>query len=177
MDYNKSGAPQMEWNRGYSTGQSTAPPSQNQQYQYPEPTQLPPAYSAQPPGFGVAPHYTGVRHEQQPQPYSMGQQYVGQPRIITMQPATYGTPASPQIPVNDYLGYSIFTMLCCCLPLGIGALIHSISTRDAIQRGDQMAAQRYSSTARTLNHAAMGIGLAVITGSVIYVIVVFAALY
>uniref|UniRef100_A0A3Q3W9T5 Uncharacterized protein n=1 Tax=Mola mola TaxID=94237 RepID=A0A3Q3W9T5_MOLML len=30
-------------------------------------------------------------------------------------------------PVNDYMCYSIFTMLCCCLPLGIAALIYSIS--------------------------------------------------
>uniref|UniRef100_A0A665TMZ6 Uncharacterized protein n=1 Tax=Echeneis naucrates TaxID=173247 RepID=A0A665TMZ6_ECHNA len=30
-------------------------------------------------------------------------------------------------PVNDYLCYSIFTMVCCCLPLGIAALIYSIS--------------------------------------------------
>ncbi|ETE57189.1 hypothetical protein L345_17098, partial [Ophiophagus hannah] len=26
----------------------------------------------------------------------------------------------------DYLGYSIFTLLCCCLPLGIAALVYSI---------------------------------------------------
>ncbi|XP_041844535.1 proline-rich transmembrane protein 1-like [Melanotaenia boesemani] len=176
MDYNKSGTSQMGWNRTYSTGQSTTPPSQNQQYQYPEPTQLPPAYSAQQPGFGAAPHYAGVRYEQQPQPYSMGQQYVGQPRIITVQPAMFRNPASPQVPVNDYLGYSIFTLLCCCLPLGICALVHSISTRDAIQRGDQVAAERYSSTARTLNHVALGIGLTVFTSSIIYVIVMFSVL-
>uniref|UniRef100_A0A8B9KRJ1 Uncharacterized protein n=1 Tax=Astyanax mexicanus TaxID=7994 RepID=A0A8B9KRJ1_ASTMX len=33
----------------------------------------------------------------------------------------------PQQPLPDYLGYSIFTMLCCCLPLGIAALIYSIN--------------------------------------------------
>lgn len=26
----------------------------------------------------------------------------------------------------DYLAYSIFTMLCCCLPLGVAALVYSI---------------------------------------------------
>uniref|UniRef100_A0A3B3VU05 Uncharacterized protein n=1 Tax=Poecilia latipinna TaxID=48699 RepID=A0A3B3VU05_9TELE len=44
-----------------------------------------------------------------------------------MQPTVYVTQGPLTNPVNDYMGYSIFTMLCCCLPLGIAALIYSIS--------------------------------------------------
>ncbi|KAH0631376.1 hypothetical protein JD844_005675 [Phrynosoma platyrhinos] len=59
----------------------------------------------------------------------------------------------------DYLGYSIFTMLCCCLPLGIAAMIYSIQTREANHRGDAAAAQRNSRYARILAHTALGVGL------------------
>uniref|UniRef100_A0A8C6KSZ4 Uncharacterized protein n=1 Tax=Nothobranchius furzeri TaxID=105023 RepID=A0A8C6KSZ4_NOTFU len=42
------------------------------------------------------------------------------------------TPWPLAIPVNDYLGFSIFTLLCCCLPLGIAALIYSISQQSSL---------------------------------------------
>uniref|UniRef100_A0A9J7XAH2 Si:dkey-33i11.9 n=2 Tax=Cyprinus carpio TaxID=7962 RepID=A0A9J7XAH2_CYPCA len=58
-------------------------------------------------------------------PYTQGP-YPGQP-VVTVQPAVFVTAAPLADPVPDYLGYSIFTMLCCCLPLGIAALIYSIS--------------------------------------------------
>ncbi|TRY81735.1 hypothetical protein DNTS_003822 [Danionella cerebrum] len=43
--------------------------------------------------------------------------------VVTVQPAVRVTTA----PLPDYLCYSIFTMICCCLPLGLAALIFSIS--------------------------------------------------
>ncbi|KAL0171402.1 hypothetical protein M9458_031713, partial [Cirrhinus mrigala] len=30
-------------------------------------------------------------------------------------------------PVTEYTWYSIFTMLCCCFPLGTAALVYSLS--------------------------------------------------
>ncbi|MEQ2198726.1 hypothetical protein XENOCAPTIV_017318, partial [Xenoophorus captivus] len=75
-------------------------------------------------GYGF-PQQHGAAYSQQPQ--VAGQQYPGQPIPIAMQPTVYVTQPPLANPVNDYLGYSIFTMLCCCLPLGIAALIYSIS--------------------------------------------------
>ncbi len=41
---------------------------------------------------------------------------------VTVQPAVFITPMSPAAPVPDYMCYSIFTMLCCFLPLGSAAV-------------------------------------------------------
>uniref|UniRef100_H2LNM4 Si:ch73-343g19.4 n=1 Tax=Oryzias latipes TaxID=8090 RepID=H2LNM4_ORYLA len=57
----------------------------------------------------------------------MNQQPPAQPGIVTVQPTVYVTQAPLGNPVSDYMCYSIFTMLCCCLPLGIAALIYSIN--------------------------------------------------
>ncbi|XP_016117161.1 synapse differentiation-inducing gene protein 1-like [Sinocyclocheilus grahami] len=82
--------------------------------------------------------------------------------VVGVQPAVFVTVAPLAYAVPDYLGYSIFTMLCCCLPLGIAALIYSCSTRDANYRGQRELAERNSKTALVLNHIGLGIGLVVI---------------
>ena len=64
------------------------------------------------------PQYAGAQYGQQP--------YPGQPAAVTVQPTVYVTQVPLAHPVKDYLAYSIFTMLCCCMPLGIAALIYSI---------------------------------------------------
>lgn len=95
----------------------------------------PPAYQANmgyPPAQGAAPQ--GVYPPVQgygATPYG-AQPYSGQAGV-TVQPTVFVTPAIQVNPIPDYLGYSIFTMLCCCLPLGIAALIYSInvSSNDA----------------------------------------------
>ena len=55
----------------------------------------------------------------------------------------------------DYLGFSIFTCLCCFWCVGIPALVKSVSTRDANARGDPNAAA-YSREALLLNKIALG---------------------
>ncbi|PWA33573.1 hypothetical protein CCH79_00007423 [Gambusia affinis] len=75
-------------------------------------------------GYGYPPQQ-GAMYNQQA--YPQGHQYLGQPGPVVMQPTVYVTQGPLTNPVNDYMGYSIFTMICCCLPLGIAALIYSIS--------------------------------------------------
>uniref|UniRef100_A0A087YLX9 Uncharacterized protein n=1 Tax=Poecilia formosa TaxID=48698 RepID=A0A087YLX9_POEFO len=137
---------------------------------YDNPGAVPPG-QAYPPqvGYGCPPQQ-GAMYNQQV--YSPGQQYPGQPAPVIMQPTMYVTQGPLTNPVNDYMGYSIFTMLCCCLPLGIAALIYSISAREANHTGDQMSAERNSRTAKTLNHVALGLGLGSFVLGIIYVVVV-----
>lgn len=73
----------------------------------------------------------------------------------------------------DYMAYSIFTMLCCCLPLGIAALIYSSQTQEANRNGDAIAAQRNSRLARNLAHAALGVGLGAMAIYVIFLVFVY----
>ncbi|XP_034031196.1 proline-rich transmembrane protein 1-like isoform X2 [Thalassophryne amazonica] len=128
-------------------------------------------YQNPPQGPGFQPQYGGGPYGQQTYPVGPEQQYPQQPGVIGVQPVVYVTQRPLGEPVNDYLGYSIFTMLCCCLPLGIAALIYSISTRDANSVGDQEKAERCSKTAKTLNNVALGIGIGVLVLYIIMAIV------
>lgn len=88
---------------------------------------------------------------------------------VAVQPTVFVTATPLVSPLPDYLGYSIFTMLCCCLPLGIAALVYSISTRNANMSGQPQMAERSSKMALTLNHVALGIGLTFI---VLYIVLI-----
>ncbi|XP_028984636.1 synapse differentiation-inducing gene protein 1-like [Betta splendens] len=181
MDPNKSPSapPQGFVGEKSSMGQAPPPPYyDNPGSVYPQPG---PAYPAQQQGYVHPTQYPGPGYVQQGYPAGQqypgqqypgqqypGQQYPGQPAIVSVQP-TVLTRAPLQNPVNDYLGYSIFTMLCCCLPFGIAALVYSIFTREANRAGDQAEAERNSRLAKTLNHVALGIGLGFI---IIYIICV-----
>ncbi|KAL8220135.1 UNVERIFIED_CONTAM: hypothetical protein K2H54_039399 [Gekko kuhli] len=82
-----------------------------------------------------------------------------------IQPPLHTTVIVPVEPTSepDYLGYSIFTMLCCCMPLGVAALVYSIRTRDANRMGNGTEAQRNSRKARDFAHSALGLGIVLIT--------------
>ncbi|XP_061772298.1 synapse differentiation-inducing gene protein 1-like [Nerophis ophidion] len=175
-------APPKEWTTEKSSmGQAPLPPYQDNPYPgnpqlgpgYPLPTQ---GYSQ--PGHGYPPQsqdapypppYGSAVYGQQQ--YTPGQQYPPQPGTVTVQPTVFVTRGPLANPVNDYLCYSIFTMLCCCLPLGIAALIYSINAREANHNGEQLAAERNSRTARTLNHVGLGLGIGGIVLMVVYVVV------
>nr|XP_034977028.1 synapse differentiation-inducing gene protein 1-like isoform X2 [Zootoca vivipara] len=83
----------------------------------------------------------------------------------------------PPQPTNEpeHLGYSIFTMLCCFLPLGIAALIFSIKTRDANLAGNGTAARQHSRTAMFLSHLAVGMGLMLLILYIVLTVIMFKA--
>ncbi|KAL0171403.1 hypothetical protein M9458_031714, partial [Cirrhinus mrigala] len=53
--------------------------------------------------------------------------------MVDVQPAVFvptaplGNPLPLTNPLPEYTWYSIFTLLCCCLPLGTAALVYSLS--------------------------------------------------
>ncbi|XP_043116282.1 proline rich transmembrane protein 1B-like [Puntigrus tetrazona] len=124
---------------------------------------------AQPPPYQHNPAGYPSSFPNQPVPQGP---YSGQ-SVVTVQPAVFVTAAPLTNPLPDYLGYSIFTMLCCCLPLGIAAVVYSCSTRDANYSGRRELAEKNSKTARTLNHVGVSLGLIIFVLYVIYYCVVF----
>ncbi|XP_073782825.1 uncharacterized protein si:rp71-77l1.2 isoform X1 [Danio rerio] len=89
----------------------------------PEKSQFPPppSYQDSPPPY--TPSYPGQSVPQAP--YVQGPH----PRqaVVSVQPAVFVAAAPLQTPPPDYLCYSIFNLFCCCFPLGIAALIFSVS--------------------------------------------------
>ena len=61
-----------------------------------------------------------------------------------------------QCQYNDYLGFSIFNLLCCCLCIGIFALMKSLAVRSANNVGDVETAKRESQAALRLNKIGLG---------------------
>nr|XP_020667566.1 transmembrane protein 91-like [Pogona vitticeps] len=116
-------------------------------------------------GYGPPPQYPPYYN----QPGAGGNQ--GPP--IHHVPLTVIVPEPEPTPSPDFLGYSIFTMLCCCLPLGIAALVFSIQTRQDNHNRDYAAARRNSRKAQTLNHTALGLGIAFIILYIILMVLFF----
>ncbi|KAJ0063950.1 hypothetical protein NL108_014473 [Boleophthalmus pectinirostris] len=61
--------------------------------------------------------------------------------------------------VPSYLGWSIFNTLCCCLPLGIAAIVCSCRAQNANAVGDQINAEDASRTAKILNVVGLVCGI------------------
>ncbi|XP_035281616.1 cysteine-rich and transmembrane domain-containing protein 1-like [Anguilla anguilla] len=180
MDPSKSpSAPSQDWNPDSKSGMTNPAPPPYQEYpQYPA-AGYPPAGQPAPGMYPPAQQYGGAPSPYPPQPGmqyppgpGQGQYPQGAQHMVTVQPTVYVTQTPLIHPKPDYLGYSIFTMLCCCLPLGIAALVYSIRTRDANHQGQQQKAEMNSRTARNLNHAALGIGIALIILYIVYAAVI-----
>uniref|UniRef100_A0AAQ6IEI0 Uncharacterized protein n=1 Tax=Anabas testudineus TaxID=64144 RepID=A0AAQ6IEI0_ANATE len=65
----------------------------------------------------------------------------------------------PRAAAPSYLAWSIFNTLCCCLPLGIAAIIFSCKVQNANALGQSSAAEEASRTAKKLNIVALVCGV------------------
>lgn len=81
--------------------------------------------------------------------------------------ATGGTPPAPtsapggQPSVPNYLVQSILCTLCCCLPLGIVAIIYASQVSTKLALGDYAGAQAASKNAKLWCWIAFGLGFAI----------------
>ncbi|XP_066537629.1 trafficking regulator of GLUT4 1-like [Hoplias malabaricus] len=165
MDPSKaSPAPPMGWNTGEKSGMDQPPPY----------SECLTGYNPVQGGYPIS-NQAGYPQNLLGHPYGQlcdGQIQGPYPSLsaVTVQPTVHVTSGPLIPPLPDYLCYSIFTLLCCCLPLGIAALVYSISTRDANSYGNRALAERNSRLALNLNNSALGIGVVFI---IVYIIMVF----
>ncbi|XP_009678750.1 interferon-induced transmembrane protein 3-like [Struthio camelus] len=70
--------------------------------------------------------------------------------------------------VPSYKWWSIFNILCCCLPLGLVALYYSGQVEERLSRRDVDGARAASNTAKIINCVALLLGLVVISVVIFY---------
>lgn len=86
----------------------------------------------------------------------------------------YNTPPVTAPHVPNYLIASIFLTLCCCLPLGIPAIIFSSMASSHLAAGNYAAALEASNKAKLFFWLGLGLGLA---GGLLYMLLMgFAAI-
>lgn len=117
-----------------------------------------------PMGYGPSPQYPPYHHQPAAGVYPGPSAHI---------PIAYVVTEDQQKSYPSFLCYSIFTMLCCCLPLGIAALVYSIQTKQANLNRDYVEAQRSSRKAQTLNHIALGLGIVFIILYIILTVLFF----
>uniref|UniRef100_A0A8C7V825 Uncharacterized protein n=2 Tax=Oncorhynchus mykiss TaxID=8022 RepID=A0A8C7V825_ONCMY len=74
-----------------------------------------------------------------------------------MEATMEGTQARTTVP--SYLGWSIFNTLCCCLPIGIAAIVCSCRADNANAVGEATAAAEASRMAKILNIVGFVVGI------------------
>ncbi|KAI7795042.1 proline rich transmembrane protein 1B-like [Triplophysa rosa] len=153
--------PPIDQNASEKSGIRQFHPPPYQEYPaYPNVRYLPPGSYPAPYGY-PAQHYRAPGGPQAPYPSAYHQGHLPGHPGITVQPTVFTTPTPPINPKPDYMCYSVFTLLCCCLPLGVAAVVYSAATRDANSSGQREAAERSSRTALILNNTALGFGITV----------------
>ena len=73
----------------------------------------------------------------------------------------------PATPIPNYLWQSIVVTLCCCLPLGVVAIIFAAQVNSKLAAGDLAGARDASAKARMFCWIAFGLGIAVIALSML----------
>jgi len=91
--------------------------------------------------------------------------------IAGQQPVAYGMASGiPQAyvyvqpeplvdPPNDYMGYALFTTICCCWIVGLFAIARASECRTAIRLGNRPEAVMRSRQAKKYSHIALALGL------------------
>lgn len=82
----------------------------------------------------------------------------------TPPPPRFDTPSAPPVgpQVPNYLVQSILVTLCCCLPLGIVAIIFAAQVNSKLAQGDVAGAMEASKNAKMWCWIAFGLGLVAI---------------
>ena len=129
----------------------------------PQPTAGYPQQAGQPPpqkGYAPAPTgYPPPGHIQQ-QPMGYTSTHNTNTTVVLTQPATVTTAVIPYM--NDYMGLSIFSCLCCCWCIGLFAIIKSSEARSNYAAGNYTQALASATTARNLSYAAIFCGIGVV---------------
>jgi len=79
-------------------------------------------------------------------------------------PVVKATPPMTQAPVigerpPDYLAFSIIVTLCCCMPMGVVAIVFSANSRSMLESGNLEGAKEAADKARLFCWLALGLGL------------------
>ncbi|XP_019620799.1 PREDICTED: synapse differentiation-inducing gene protein 1-like [Branchiostoma belcheri] len=118
---------------------------------------VPPSTGTQPPSTEAVP--SQVKYTPQGQSPGKGGYVQMETTTVAMTEQATMREVQSRTRVDDYMCLSIFTLLCCCLPLGIAAFAKSCDTQDANNAGDINRAQAASNSAKRLNYCALGLGI------------------
>ena len=106
---------------------------------------------------------------QPPQPSSPVQpsQPVGAPQpVASYQQPAFAPGQAPYVP--SHMGLAIFVLLCCCMPLGVVALVYAAQVKGKLAAGDFAGAQAASASSK--KWAIIGIVLGVIVNAIVIVL-------
>ena len=129
---------------------------------------------------GTPTSWQPVAQQQGPPPPGPPQGYQNQQPGYPNQQPGYQAPPPPYgggaSQISNYLVWSIITTVCCCLPLGIFAIIKSSEVNTKLGSGDYAGAQSASDLARTLNLIGMiGGGILIVIGVIVQIAALSAA--
>ncbi|XP_062517882.1 uncharacterized protein LOC134193109 [Corticium candelabrum] len=144
--------------------ESNAYPAEKSGYDQPPPSYYPSHDQQPPPPNPYTAQPQPMMYPQQPQPMMYQQQ--PQPMMGYTQQTVYGAPL-----VKDYMVLSLITLVCCCWPIGICALLSSMRVRESLRINDRAGAEEASRTARTLNIVGIVIGSLIVVGVIVAVVV------
>ncbi|XP_070566891.1 proline-rich transmembrane protein 1-like [Ptychodera flava] len=103
------------------------------------------------------------KNQVSPEKQGMPPPYVAIPdSVVTTQPTLLGVPrmlVNPRDVPKDYLGFALFTTICCFWPVGLFAVLKARNVHRAVWQGDMYTAKRSSLWAKRLSIIALILGL------------------